>query len=91
MSMRPMPFAPIMQKLALSESNYGSIPRFYIKTDEDFAVPPTLQEFMINSSPPEKVFQIKGSDHSPFLSKPQALHRILVEIAKLPSKANVSQ
>ncbi|KAK1381093.1 putative methylesterase 11, chloroplastic [Heracleum sosnowskyi] len=90
MSMRPMPFAPIMHKLTLSEANYGSIQRFYIKTDEDFAVPVTLQEFMINSNPPEKVFQIKGSDHSPFLSKPQALHRILVEIAKLPSRANVS-
>lgn len=90
MSMRPMPFAPIMHKLTLSEANYGSIQRFYIKTDEDFAVPLTLQEFMINANPPEKVFQIKGSDHSPFLSKPQALHRILVEIAKLPSKANAS-
>lgn len=90
MSMRPMPFAPIMHKLTLSEANYGSIPRFYIKTDEDFAVPIALQEFMINSNPAKKVFQIKGSDHSPFLSKPQALHRILVEIAKLPSMANVS-
>ncbi|WOH08366.1 hypothetical protein DCAR_0727805 [Daucus carota subsp. sativus] len=85
-SMRPMPFAPIMHNLALSEANYGSIPRFYVKTDEDFAVPAGLQDFMIDSDPPEDVFTVKGSDHSPFFSKPQALHKILVEISKLPSK-----
>lgn len=84
--MRPMPFAPIMHNLALSEANYGSIPRFYVKTDEDFAVPAGLQDFMIDSDPPEDVFMVKGSDHSPFFSKPQALHKILVEISKLPSK-----
>ncbi|KAJ0095333.1 hypothetical protein Patl1_16718 [Pistacia atlantica] len=25
---------------------------------------------MINSNPPEKVFQLKGSDHAPFFSRP---------------------
>lgn len=88
-SMRAMPFAPIMHNLFLSEANYGSIQRFYIKTDEDFAVPVTLQDFMIDSNPPEDVFLVKGSDHSPFFSKPQALHKILVEISKLPIKPNV--
>ncbi|KAK1389834.1 putative methylesterase 11, chloroplastic [Heracleum sosnowskyi] len=87
-SMRPMAFAPIMHNLSLSEANYGSIHRFYIKTDEDFAVPATLQDFMIDSNPPKDVFFVKGSDHSPFFSKPQALHKILVEISKLPSKPN---
>lgn len=85
-SMRPMPFAPIMEKLSLSEANYGSIPRFYIKTEEDFAIPVSLQEFMIKSNPPEQVFQLKGSDHSPFFSRPQALHKLLLEVSKIPPK-----
>ncbi|KAJ4710764.1 Methyl esterase [Melia azedarach] len=85
-SMRPIPFAPVLEKLSLSDKNYGSIPRFYIKTLQDFAIPVTLQEAMINSNPPEQVFQIKGSDHAPFFSKPQALHRILVEISQIPPK-----
>ncbi|OIT21574.1 PREDICTED: putative methylesterase 11, chloroplastic [Nicotiana attenuata] len=84
--MRPIPFAPLTEKLSLSATNYGSIPRFYVKTLEDFAIPVSLQEAMIDSSPPEHVFQIKGSDHSPFLSKPQALHKILVEISRFPLK-----
>ncbi|XP_009612686.1 putative methylesterase 11, chloroplastic [Nicotiana tomentosiformis] len=84
--MRPIPFAPLTEKLSLSATNYGSIPRFYVKTLEDFAIPVSLQEAMIDSDPPEHVFQMKGSDHSPFLSKPQALHKILVEISKIPLK-----
>ncbi|CAH1443590.1 unnamed protein product [Lactuca virosa] len=82
-SMRPIPFAPVLEKLSLSDSNYGSVRRFYIQTLEDNAIPISLQQIMINESPPEKVFRLKGSDHCPFFSKPQALHKLLVEIAKI--------
>ncbi|KAI7747053.1 hypothetical protein M8C21_011888 [Ambrosia artemisiifolia] len=82
-SMRPIPFPPVLEKLSLTNANYGSVRRFYIQTPDDNAIPITLQESMINESPPEKVFRLKGSDHSPFFSKPQALHKLLVEIAKI--------
>ncbi|KAF8021388.1 hypothetical protein BT93_G1736 [Corymbia citriodora subsp. variegata] len=82
-SMRPIPFAPILEKLTLSDANYGSIRRFYIETHEDYAIPASLQEAMIKSNPPEKVFHLKGCDHSPFFTKPQALHRFLTEISKI--------
>ncbi|KAH8501052.1 hypothetical protein H0E87_016037 [Populus deltoides] len=85
-SMRPIPFAPVVEKLLLSSNNYGSIPRFYIKTRGDCALHVPLQESMIKSNPPTQVFELKGSDHAPFFSKPQALHRILVEISQVPSK-----
>ncbi|KAI3665816.1 hypothetical protein L6452_44451 [Arctium lappa] len=82
-SMRPIPFAPVLEKLSLSDSNYGSVRRFYIETPEDNAIPITLQQRLINENPPEKVFRLKGADHCPFFSKPQALHKLLVEIAKI--------
>ncbi|TXG56639.1 hypothetical protein EZV62_017952 [Acer yangbiense] len=85
-SMRTTPFAPVLEKLSLTDNNYGSIPRFYVKTLEDFAIPVSVQEAMINSNPPQQVFQLKGSDHAPFFSKPQALHMILVEISNIPQK-----
>ncbi|OIS96695.1 PREDICTED: putative methylesterase 11, chloroplastic isoform X2 [Nicotiana attenuata] len=88
-SMRQVPFGPLTEKLSLSATNYGSIPRFYVKTQDDFAIPASLQEVMIDSNQPEQVFQIKGSDHSPFLSKPQSLHKILVEISNIPPKMNL--
>ncbi|XWS64174.1 hypothetical protein CRYUN_Cryun06bG0163800 [Craigia yunnanensis] len=83
-SMRPIPFAPVLEKLSLSDMNYGSIRRFYIKTQEDCAITIPLQEAMIKSNPPEQVFQLKGSDHAPFFSRPQGLHKILTEIAQIP-------
>ncbi|OMO72032.1 putative methylesterase 13, chloroplastic-like protein [Corchorus olitorius] len=89
-SMRPIPFAPVLEKLSLSDMNYGSIRRFYIKTQEDSAITLTLQEAMIKSNPPEQVFQLKGSDHAPFFSRPQGLHKMLVEIAQIPSNKQAS-
>ncbi|KAG9140091.1 hypothetical protein Leryth_021124 [Lithospermum erythrorhizon] len=82
-SMRPIPFAPVLEKLSLSDTNYGSVRRFYIETQEDNAIPISLQESMINKRPPERIFRLKGADHSPFFSKPQALHKLLVEISKI--------
>ncbi|CAI0387017.1 unnamed protein product [Linum tenue] len=82
-SMRLIPFAPVLEKLCLSDAKHGTVRRFYIEAPEDNAIPITLQQTMISSSLPEKVFRLKGADHSPFFSKPQALHKILVEISKM--------
>ncbi|KAK6921900.1 Alpha/beta hydrolase fold-1 [Dillenia turbinata] len=87
-SMRPIPFAPILGKLSLSDANYGSVRRFYIQTQEDNAIPLSFQETMVKTIPPEQVFKIKGSDHSPFFSRPQSLHKFLVEIAKIPQNSS---
>ncbi|XP_020591192.1 putative methylesterase 11, chloroplastic [Phalaenopsis equestris] len=84
-SLRPIPFAPVLQKLELTGTNYGSVRRFYIETAEDNAISLPLQQIMCESDPPEKIFRLKGSDHSPFFSKPQALHKLLVEIANIPN------
>ncbi|XP_042441636.1 putative methylesterase 11, chloroplastic [Zingiber officinale] len=83
-SMRSIPFAPVLEKLSLTK-NYGSVRRFFIETTEDNAIPLQTQQRLCNVNPPERVFQLKGSDHSPFFSKPLTLHKILVEIATMPS------
>ncbi|KAK4776803.1 hypothetical protein SAY86_005491 [Trapa natans] len=83
-SMRPIPFSPLLEKLSISDRMHGSVRRFYIQTPEDNAIPITLQESMISSCPPERVFRLKGADHSPFFSKPRTLHKLLVEISKIP-------
>lgn len=82
--MRPIPFAPLLEKLSLTQNNYGSVRRFYIEAGDDNTMPPSLQQAVCGANPPEKVFRLKGADHSPFFSKPQALHKLLVEIAKIP-------
>ncbi|KAL9233725.1 hypothetical protein vseg_008683 [Gypsophila vaccaria] len=82
-SMRLVPFAPMLEKLTLSTDKYGCVRRFYIETSEDNTLPVTLQGQMTEASPPEQIFRLKGADHSPFFSKPQALHKHLIEIAKI--------
>lgn len=83
-SMRPTPLGPIMEKLSLSPEKYGTGRRFFIQTLDDRALSPDVQEKLVRENPPEGVYKIKGSDHCPFFSKPQSLHKILVEIAQIP-------
>ncbi|GLT33056.1 hypothetical protein SLA2020_076750 [Shorea laevis] len=83
-SMRPTPLGPMMEKLSLSPEKYGTGRRFYIQTLDDRALSPDVQEKLVRENPPEGVYKIKGSDHCPFFSKPQSLHKILVEILQIP-------
>jgi len=85
-SMRPIPFAPAMEKIVLTPENYGRVRRFFIETTDDQALSPAEQCNIINQNPPEQVFTLKGCDHSPFFSKPQSLHKIFLEIAQLKGK-----
>jgi hypothetical protein len=82
--MRPIPFAPVIEKLSLFEVNFGSVWRFYIVTQDDCAISVSLQEKMVHTNPPEAMFWLKGSDHAPFFSRPQSLHKILVDISQIP-------
>ncbi|KAG2314787.1 hypothetical protein Bca4012_065594 [Brassica carinata] len=82
-SMRPVPLGPMMQKVSLTAERYGKGRRFYVQTLDDLALSPDVQEKLVRENNPEGVFKIKGSDHSPFFSKPQSLHKILLEIAQI--------
>ncbi|PHU14958.1 putative methylesterase 12, chloroplastic [Capsicum chinense] len=83
-SMRPIPLGLMMDKLSLTPEKYGTSRRFYIQKFDDHALSPDVQEKLVRVNPPGGVFKIKGSDHSTFFSKPQSLHKILVEIAQIP-------
>ncbi|EFJ21161.1 hypothetical protein SELMODRAFT_107740 [Selaginella moellendorffii] len=80
-SLRPIPFAPVLERLVLTQDKYGTVRRFFVETPDDNALTSELQHRIVAGNPPERVFKVKGSDHSPFFSKPQSLHRALVEIA----------
>ncbi|KAJ4802262.1 methyl esterase 12 [Rhynchospora pubera] len=82
-SMRPIPLAPIMEKISLTPEKYGTVRRFYIQTLEDMMLSADVQEKLVRESPPHGIFKIKGGDHCPFFSKPQALNKILLEIAQI--------
>ncbi|XP_074561438.1 putative methylesterase 14, chloroplastic [Curcuma longa] len=83
-SMRPIPLAPIMERLSLTSENYGTVRRYFVQTLDDHMLSPDIQEKLVRENPPHGIYKIKGSDHCPFFSKPQSWHKILLEIAQLP-------
>ena len=63
------PLAPYGHVFSLTAEHYGAVPRYYIKTLQDLAVTPHLQQRMIDASPPQEVVEV-NSGHSPFLANP---------------------
>ncbi len=78
---RVEPAIPFGNKVTLTEANYGSVPKFYIKTLQDHAVTPKLQIRMIAASGLKSIYQLNTS-HSPFLSKPDSVAILLTNISK---------
>lgn len=58
---------------------YGKIKKVYIQTTLDNTLSLDLQKKMIQKVPVDKIYQLQ-SGHSPFLSKPQELAKILVNL-----------
>jgi pimeloyl-ACP methyl ester carboxylesterase len=69
----------------ITPGRFGSVPRHYIRTTQDCAVPLTGQDHMIAAvdstvGGTTSTHTIESS-HSPFLSKPAALSKILLDIS----------
>jgi len=76
----PQPLAPLQNTAALTETNFGSVPRVYIECLRDRILPVLLQRTMHAASPCAAVLSI-DTDHSPFYAAPEALAAHLLQIA----------
>jgi pimeloyl-ACP methyl ester carboxylesterase len=69
----------------ITPGRFGSVPRHYIRTTQDRAVPLTGQDHMIaavdDTIGGKTITHTLESSHSPFLSQPAALSKILLDIA----------
>lgn len=69
----------------ITPGRFGSVPRHYIRCTQDRAIPLTGQDHMIaavdNSIGGKTTPHTLESSHSPFLSQPGALSKILMELA----------
>eukprot|EP01018_Ginkgo_biloba_P000625 Gb_14833 [translate_table: standard] len=79
----PTPYPMAVETLKLSKENYGSVRRFYVVLMKDKLFLPEHQEYSIAENPPERVFRMHASDHSPFFSQPEQLCNLLIHIATL--------
>ncbi len=62
-------------------ANYASVPKSYIRCDNDQTIPPEYQETMTQGWPNNDVYAIDTS-HSPFFADPQGLALLLSKIAQ---------
>lgn len=78
---RAEPAIPFTSKVTLTNENFGSVSKVYIKTIQDIVITPGLQDKMIAAAGIKTVLTVNAS-HSPFLSQPKAVAELLVGIAK---------
>ncbi len=69
---KPQPMVVMSEPIALSDENFGRVPRVYIECLQDKALTPALQKRMYEASPCRSVIAMDAS-HSPFFSMPEEL------------------
>jgi len=84
----PEPLKPLATPLRITAGKFGTASRAYVETARDRAVSLAAQRAMQSALPCAPVFTL-DTDHSPFLSQPEALARILISIW-MPSGSNTN-
>lgn len=84
MLMRPLRLfseEDMSKELKLSKKKYGSVNRVFLISDGDLVGRRDFQLWMIERNPPNRVVEIRGSDHMVMMSKPLELWEHLQKIA----------
>jgi pimeloyl-ACP methyl ester carboxylesterase len=76
----PEPLAPMLAAVKLTAERFGRVPRTFIQTLQDNAVPIALQRAMCAATPCDVVEM--NCDHSPFLCRPEEFAAQLDAIAR---------
>jgi hypothetical protein len=75
----PEPLKPLVTPLSITAERYGRVPRAYVETTLDRVITLPAQRRMRETLPCDAVCTLE-TDHSPFLSQPDALARMLISI-----------
>ncbi len=73
----PEPIGPAMSSIVTTSERWGSVPRAYIRCNEDRAIRPAEQDRMVAEVGADVVVEL-ASSHSPFLSQPSQLADALI-------------
>jgi len=76
---RAEPAIPFGDKVTLTENNFGKTDKYYIHTAADHAIGIDLQNKMVTSANISKLYSI-NTGHSPFLSDPDGVTVLLLQI-----------
>jgi len=75
---RAEPAIPFTSKVTVTNENFGTASKVYIKTLQDIVISPGLQDRMITAAGIKTVFTVNAS-HSPFLSQPHEIANLLLK------------
>lgn len=75
----PEPTGPAMSTIVTTQERWGSIPRAYVRCNEDRAIRPAEQDRMVAEVGVDVVVELAAS-HAPFLSRPDRLADALVDL-----------
>lgn len=74
------PAKPLGEKVTLTKSKFGSVPKYYIHTTQDKAVGYDLQKQMVKANGTVKKSFEMNTSHLPFVVQPQEFIKILTSI-----------
>jgi pimeloyl-ACP methyl ester carboxylesterase len=77
--LQAQPVQPFLNRLAVSEARFGSVPRVYIECLQDLALPVSTQRLMYANSRCRSVFTL-DSGHAPFFSRHKEVADILLQL-----------
>lgn len=75
------PAIPFANKVAITNDHFGKVDKYYIRTTQDHAIGSDLQNQMISAAHITKLYSVE-TGHSPFLSKPNEISKLLLSIGK---------
>ena len=75
----PEPVGPASTPVRVTADRWGTVPRSYILCTKDRAISPTKQRAMIDSVGVDRVIEMESS-HSPFISQPDRLAALLIDL-----------
>ena len=78
---KPEPAIPFTNAASLTDVNFGRTDKYYIHTLQDHVIGIDLQNRMVAAAGITHVYSLDSS-HTPFLSMPEKLTALLIEIAK---------
>lgn len=79
--LRPEPLEPRTTPVDLTAEGYGEVPRVYVETTEDRALPIAFQRSMQEAVPCDAVRSL-DTGHSPFFSRPDQVADTLLDVAE---------
>ena len=78
---QPEPAIPFTNPVMLTAANFGKVDKYYVHTALDHAVGLPLQKRMVAAAGIKKTYTLNSS-HCPFLSMPDQVTTVLMDIAK---------